>query len=125
MQGTLHTDTTAKAGRRAPAPHDRSTGTLRAALCGHPAGPELLAALGALADRPLPATLVFDYPTVEAIAGFVAAEVLHLDRDAGPDTDADEPRESSDGALLNALLDDLNELSDEEIDRQLAERTRK
>jgi hypothetical protein len=35
-----------------PAPRDR---TLRDALQGHPAGPEVAAALGPLADRPAPA----------------------------------------------------------------------
>jgi hypothetical protein len=49
VHGKPNTDTTATA------PRSRGTGTLRVALCGHPAGPELLAALRALADRPLPA----------------------------------------------------------------------
>jgi hypothetical protein len=45
------------AGTAGGAPADRAgdTGTLRDAFRRHPAGPELLAVLNALADRPLPA----------------------------------------------------------------------
>ena len=68
------------------------------------------AALGV--QRPLPATLVFDFPTVEAIAEHLL-EVLE------PSTDgvADEAR-----ASVSAMIDDLDDLSDQEIDRLFAQR---
>jgi acyl carrier protein len=78
--------------------------------------------------RPLPATLVFDYPTVAAIADYIAGEVLATGGETASDPDempADPVPTVSDGALLSSLLDDLTNLSDDEIDRQLAERARK
>ncbi|MGE3270251.1 MAG: acyl carrier protein, partial [Chloroflexota bacterium] len=73
--------------------------------------------------RPLPATLVFDYPTVEAIADYLARDVLALTAApvaAGVVEAAPAPATSDDGVL--SLLDSLDDLSDEEVERLLAER---
>jgi Phosphopantetheine attachment site len=74
---------------------------------------------------PLPATLVFDYPTVAAIAAYLGDDVLALDGDARADAalEADSAPAPAAGALLHTLLEQLDDLSDEEIDRHLAERT--
>ncbi len=87
------------------------------------------AALGL--SRPIPATLVFDYPTVEAIAGFLAAEVAGGIEAAAPGIPssmtthgiAPTGRPPADAAMVTNLLDDLESLSDEEIDAQLARRS--
>ncbi|HEY1279363.1 MAG TPA: SDR family NAD(P)-dependent oxidoreductase [Acidimicrobiales bacterium] len=70
---------------------------------------------------PLPATLVFDYPTVAAIATYLGDEVLALDGDGLTEDEPETPAPAS-GGLLDTLLEQLDDLSDDEIDRHLAER---
>jgi hypothetical protein len=85
-------------------------------------------------DRPIPATLVFDYPTIEAITDFLAGPLLdslagdERDGDDGDGTDGDVEAPApvagtSPGSSLESLFDDMENLSDEEIDRRLAERS--
>jgi acyl transferase domain-containing protein/acyl carrier protein len=76
---------------------------------------ELRNALASAVGRPLPATLLFDYPTVDGIAAFLAAEVLALD---GLETAA---------AVITSepgpgVLEMIEDLSDEDVERMLAER---
>ena len=83
------------------------------------------AALGPAAT--IPATLVFDHPTIDAMTRFLAAQVLDGDAgagsapDGGPDPAATRPAAS--GVLVASMLDDLENLSDDEIDAQIARRT--
>jgi acyl carrier protein len=75
--------------------------------------------------HPLPATLVFDYPNVEAIAGYLIESVLSLDDD---DTVEEQPTPapasaSAGGDLVAAMLDNLDALSDDDVNNLLAERT--
>jgi acyl carrier protein len=64
-------------------------------------------------DGGLPATLVFDYPTVDGIAHFLARDVLGLET---PSSAA--AREPATATVLSRVED----LSDEEVDRLLGER---
>ncbi|MBZ0285292.1 MAG: SDR family NAD(P)-dependent oxidoreductase [Anaerolineae bacterium] len=62
--------------------------------------------------RSLPATLVFDYPTVEAIADYLARDVLSLqtaEAEAAP-------------ANVPDVIESIEDLSDDEVDRLLQER---
>jgi hypothetical protein len=89
---------------------------------------ELRNLLGAVLghSRSIPATLVFDYPTVEAIAAFLG-DGLDATVSAAPDELGEVPVAApsparTDGALVASLIDDLERLSDEEIEAQLARR---
>jgi polyketide synthase 12/polyene macrolide polyketide synthase/epothilone polyketide synthase D len=65
----------------------------------------------------LPATIAFDHPTVDAMVRYLADVVLTL-----PQTGADEGADEQPAAVVgtSALLSQAEELSDEEIERQLA-----
>lgn len=62
-------------------------------------------------SRSLPATLVFDYPTVAALTGHLAKEVLFWETAPAPEIEA--PK----GDDLAGLLDRIEGLSEEEVDR--------
>jgi NADPH:quinone reductase-like Zn-dependent oxidoreductase/NAD(P)-dependent dehydrogenase (short-subunit alcohol dehydrogenase family)/acyl carrier protein len=70
----------------------------------------------------LPATLVFDYPTVEAIAVYLGQTVLGLPAsgpEPGGSPESADPASRADGVLSRVEL-----LSDDEVDRMLGERLR-
>ena len=65
-------------------------------------------------DGALPATLVFDHPTVEAIVDFLVRTVLELESPGGSSAPAEpEPIDA---------VDRIEQLSDEDVDRLFAER---
>jgi acyl transferase domain-containing protein/NADPH:quinone reductase-like Zn-dependent oxidoreductase/NAD(P)-dependent dehydrogenase (short-subunit alcohol dehydrogenase family)/SAM-dependent methyltransferase len=67
--------------------------------------------------RNFPATLVFDYPTLAALTGYLAKEVFGWNEAAQKDA----ARTGEDG--LSDLLENLEDLSEQEVDRLFAERT--
>ncbi|MEO6829247.1 MAG: SDR family NAD(P)-dependent oxidoreductase, partial [Acidobacteriaceae bacterium] len=77
---------------------------------------ELRNALGVCLDRSLPATLLFNYPTLNTLAGFILREI---GVDAAANTIAESPMISS----PTDLLENIEALSDEEINRMLSSRT--
>ena len=71
--------------------------------------------------RALPATLVFDYPTVEAITDYLAREMRLLDGDDRAERTAESRAEpETDGQGMIEALTALEDLSDEEVDRLFA-----
>jgi NADPH:quinone reductase-like Zn-dependent oxidoreductase/SAM-dependent methyltransferase len=78
---------------------------------------------GLAIPQPLPATLVFDYPSVESLAGYLAESVLGINEApvaVQPALAAVQP--AADGRLVAAMLDSLDALSDAEVNLLLAER---
>ncbi len=77
---------------------------------------ELRNALSNSVKTVLPATLLFDYPTLETLTHYLGEEILNLAyADAEADQTADEPQLSE----ADSLLDDLEGLSDEEAEALL------
>ncbi|MFG1955424.1 SDR family NAD(P)-dependent oxidoreductase, partial [Micromonospora sp. NPDC048830] len=77
---------------------------------------ELRNALSLSVDRSLPATVLFDYPTVEALAGFVVAE-LQL---AEPAPEPEPPAAAATAeAARDAWLAEIEQLSDAEVEALL------
>ena len=66
-------------------------------------------------ERGLPATLVFDYPTVEAIADFVGRQVLAV---AEPGAGSAAEEQEASGDILD-MLDAIEQLSADEVERLL------
>ena len=75
---------------------------------------------GLALKRSLPATLVFDYPTIEAVADYLLRDVLAL-----TGSDADEAPETVKPPTSGQMAESISELSDEEVDRLLKERMKK
>jgi NAD(P)-dependent dehydrogenase (short-subunit alcohol dehydrogenase family)/acyl carrier protein len=77
---------------------------------------ELRNTLSAALGRPMPATLLFDCPTIDALTGYILRETLGVREDG-----ADAPPPSAIPKVANAadLVGAIEELSDEEVERQL------
>ena len=77
---------------------------------------DLRNSLGTTLGRNLPATLLFDYPTVNALAGYLSRTVLGLqEAPAGP-------TRTSSASGGSDVLDQIENLDEAEIDRRLNER---
>jgi acyl carrier protein len=82
---------------------------------------ELRNALAQGSGRPLPSTLLFDHPTIEALVAFLAP-LLGVGPETGIPTGGSSPGL---GAAPANVVSRIEEMSDEEVDRLLAERTGK
>ncbi len=78
---------------------------------------ELRNTLAAAVDRPLPASLLFDYPSIEALAKYLAKEVFACDARAA--TVTAQPSAPATARTVNVRYDDM---SDEELAVRLAEK---
>jgi acyl carrier protein len=74
------------------------------------------------AGQHLNPTLLFDYPTLESLAGYVVRDMLHLDgAPASPAEAAAGGEKADDEAVREQKLDEVEGLSDEDIDALVAE----
>ncbi len=80
---------------------------------------ELRNALGTVIGRSLPATLLFDYPTVDDLATYLLGVLFPAAPDAVAVTPPEPVAESP-----ASLLDDLDEMSDDDVERMLADKLR-
>ncbi len=69
-------------------------------------------ALATATRTSLPATLLFSYPSIEAVTGFVYSQVVGADEEKSESS----PRKRGD------VLENIEDLSDEEVDRMLAQK---
>jgi NAD(P)-dependent dehydrogenase (short-subunit alcohol dehydrogenase family)/acyl carrier protein len=79
---------------------------------------ELRNLLASSIGQPLPATLFFDYPTIDAVHSYLASVVFNLAPQA---TTTAEISSSENDPELNELLDELDDLSDSAVERMLQE----
>jgi NAD(P)-dependent dehydrogenase (short-subunit alcohol dehydrogenase family) len=82
-----------------------------------------LVVVAAGAETAIPATLVYDYPSIDAIADHLADGVFGLSEKRAP-SEPTAPPPGPAGASLGSLLDELTNLSDAEVERLLTERAR-
>jgi len=77
---------------------------------------ELRNTLATALGRPLPATLLFDHPTIDALTDHLLRELSTSDT---PQFDVSGP---STGTSASTIVDCIEDLSDAEVERQLAVR---
>jgi acyl carrier protein len=65
--------------------------------------------------RSMPATLLYDYPTISELADYIAKDVLHWEG-------AEARQSPSQDAGMSGVIDQIEDLSDEEVDRLFAEK---
>jgi NADPH:quinone reductase-like Zn-dependent oxidoreductase/SAM-dependent methyltransferase len=78
---------------------------------------ELRNTLATALGRPLPATLLFDHPTIDALTDHLLREL------STPDTPQLEVTGRSIGSSASTIVDCIEDLSDEEVERQLSARS--
>ena len=77
---------------------------------------ELRNTLGSALERSLPASLLFDYPSLDSLTDYLVTEVLAIEPKVAPAAVVEAPAPD--------LLASIADLSDDEVERQLAARAR-
>jgi len=86
---------------------------------------ELKNALDEAVGKNLPATIAFEYPTIDALAGYLLTDVLPLTSESSEDTSettSPEAPETTAESEDEIALPDLDDLSEEELEALLMEK---
>lgn len=78
---------------------------------------ELRNALGSMVGRTLPATLLFDHPTIGALTNHLAADLIGSE--PSPTTGVQEEPANVGTDDLDALLGSIEQLSQDEVERRI------
>jgi short-subunit dehydrogenase/acyl carrier protein len=76
---------------------------------------ELANQLTAATGIALPVTLLFDYPTLHAISGYIVQNVLGMDVGDPPDSESGDQKRSAQPDLAESLLRSIGQLTDDEV----------
>ena len=82
---------------------------------------ELKNALDKAVGQKLPATMVFNYPTIDALAGYLLEDVLHLKGAAPEEVEEAEAGDEAPIPEMDEKLKEIEDLSDEEVEKLLLE----
>jgi hypothetical protein len=77
--------------------------------------------LGSALGKPLPATLLFDHPSMEALTDYLLSEVLHL----GDEAQGVSPDVAPAAPAVRELVGSIEAMSDDEVDRLIAARAQR
>jgi acyl carrier protein len=86
---------------------------------------ELRNTLGRALGQSLPATLLFDYPTLDTLTDYLLDEVLGFAEVPLVEVAVDMPPDDALRAPAEALVGSIEDLSDDEVDRLLAQRAQR
>jgi acyl transferase domain-containing protein/NAD(P)-dependent dehydrogenase (short-subunit alcohol dehydrogenase family) len=96
-------------------------------------GVEFANRVGRSIGQPVNPALLFDYPTLERLAGYVVRDVFHLESDASPDAAPDAEPEAAAKKAADEIADEIQEqalaevqsMSEEDMDAVVAEQLTK
>ena len=77
--------------------------------------------LGSALGKPLPATLLFDHPSIEALTDYLLSEVLHF----GDEAQGVSPDVAPAVPAVRELVGSIEAMSDDEVDRLIASRAQR
>ncbi|HEX3850494.1 MAG TPA: beta-ketoacyl reductase [Polyangiaceae bacterium] len=77
--------------------------------------------LGSALGKPLPATLLFDHPSIEALTDYLLSEVLHF----GDEAQGVSPDVAPAVPAVRELVGSIEAMSDDEVDRLIAARAQR
>ena len=82
---------------------------------------ELRNTLATALGRPLPATLLFDYPSIDALTDYLLVEVLGFGDSRAPSP----AQQAAQPAAPRELVGSIEAMSDDEVDRLIAARAKR
>ncbi len=88
-------------------------------------GVEFANRVGRSIGQALNPALLFDYPTLEKLAGYVVRDVFQLESSAAPEAEAEREAEKAVDEIQEQALAEVENMSEEEMDALVAEQLTK